>query len=99
VFSQIGVADLDFALPVNVEQHVVSGIDRCAHRICGCAIEIPEYMGVLQHPPISDGLFEAVLAHEMVFAPVLLSGAWRAGGGRDRELQPGVPVHQTPRQG
>src|SRR5438552_14855795 len=71
--DQIGgrvFAQLLGALPIDVEQHVAALLERLLYRLSRRAIEVAEYLGILQELTILPQLVEAIAVDEMVMPSV-----------------------------
>ena len=89
--AECGIGDLLRTLPVDVEKHVASGLDRGLYGRAGRAVEIAEDMGVLKHALVRHLRLEFGLVQKMVILAVDFSGPRCACRGRDRELDLRVP--------
>src|ERR1700728_213749 len=82
------------ALHVNVEQKVVFFFFRLAQEPAGCAVVIPEDIGMLEKLVIANHLLKFLAGNELVLLAVLLAAPWRTRGIRDRKIQIGNQLQQ-----
>jgi hypothetical protein len=91
--------NLDGALHLDVQDHVLALVQRLVHKFLGGAVEVAHILGVLQKLVPGDPLPKGVDVQKMIMNAVDLAGAGLPRGGGDGEIDVLPAVQQGPQNG